>query len=95
MENDKIISFTLEETNETIEFEVLDQVIYNQTKYLLVVETDLEDEEEAEGVILKQVNDEGDDIVYDLIEDEQEYMMVLELLRENSDDLDLDYVKED
>lgn len=95
MENDKIISFTLEETNETIEFEVLDQVIYNQTKYLLVVEADLEDEEEAEGVILKQVNDEGDDIVYDLIEDEQEYMMVLELLRENSDDLDLDYVKED
>lgn len=94
MENDKIISFELDNGDE-IEFEVLDQVVYNNCKYLLAVEADLEDEEEAEGIILKQTGDEGDEFVYDLIEDEQEYLMVLELFRENTDEIDLDYVKED
>ncbi len=98
MDKESIIKFTLD-NNEEVEFQVYDEVIYNNHKYLLVVdvnENDEEDvEEDVEGIILKQIEEEHEDIVYELIEDEQEYLMVLELLRENTDDYDLDYIKGD
>ncbi|WP_105619779.1 DUF1292 domain-containing protein [Vallitalea okinawensis] len=93
--DERIIQFKLEETNETVDFEVYDQIEYGGHKYLLVIEAGLEDDEEAEGVILRQIGEEDDDLIYDLIDDEQEYMMVLELFRENADEYDLDYLKED
>lgn len=94
--DERIIQFKLDDTDEMINFEVYDQVKYNGNTYLLVTEvTEDMDEEEAEGIILKENSEVGNEVIYDLIDDEQEYLMVLELLRENSDDYDLDYMKED
>lgn len=94
--DERIIQFRLDDSDEIINFEVYDQVEYNGSKYLLVTEVEENPEaEEAQGVILKEINEVGNEIIYDLIDDEQEYLMVLELLRQNSDDYDLDYLKED
>lgn len=92
LDKQNIVRFTLDD-GEELEFEVYDQVDYNRHKYLLVIEAGQDDEEDAEGIILKQMEEVDGDIVYEMIDDEQEYLMVLELFRENSDDYDLDYEK--
>lgn len=61
------IKFIDEETNETIWFEVIDEVILDQIKYILVVD------EEDVSTILKQVNEAGEDLEYALVEDEEEF----------------------
>ena len=64
------IQFIDEETNETIEFEVIDEVIMDEMKYILVVD------EEDISTILKQVNEDGEEVEYRLVEDEDEFKKV-------------------
>lgn len=61
------IKFIDEETNDEIWFEVIDEVILDQTKYILVVD------EDDVSTILKQVNEAGEDLEYALVEDEDEF----------------------
>ncbi|MBE6022797.1 MAG: DUF1292 domain-containing protein [Cellulosilyticum sp.] len=61
------IRFIDEETNEEIWFEVIDEVVIDQTKYILVVD------EDDISTILKQVSDEGEEVEYMLVEDEDEF----------------------
>lgn len=64
------IRFIDEETNEEIWFEVVDEVILDETKYILVV-----DEDEI-STILKQINEADDEVEYRLVEDEDEFKKV-------------------
>ena len=64
------IQFIDEETNETIEFEVIDEVVMDGIKYILVVD------EEDISTILKQVNEDGEEVEYVLVEDEDEFKKV-------------------
>ena len=64
MEEINRITFIDEETGEEILFEIIDEAVLEGTKYLLVVD------EEDISTILKQVNEEEDNIEYALVEDE-------------------------
>lgn len=64
------IQFIDEETNETIEFEVVDEIVMDGMKYILVVD------EEDISTILKQVNEDGEEVEYSLVEDEDEFKKV-------------------
>lgn len=64
------IQFIDEETNETIEFEVVDEIVMDGMKYILVVD------EEDISTILKQVNEDGEEVEYRLVEDEDEFKKV-------------------
>ena len=64
------IQFIDEETNEPIEFEVVEEVIIDGMKYILVVD------EEDISTILKQVNEDGEEVEYSLVEDEDEFKKV-------------------
>lgn len=64
------IRFVDEETNEEIWFEVVDEVILDEIKYILVVD------EEDISTILKQVNEADDEVEYRLVEDEDEFKKV-------------------
>lgn len=64
------IRFIDEETNEEIWFEVIDEVILDETKYILVVD------EDDISTILKQVNEEGEEVEYMLVEEEDEFKKV-------------------
>lgn len=64
------IRFVDEETNEEIWFEVVDEVILEEMKYILVVD------EDDISTILKQVNEADDEVEYMLVEDEDEFKKV-------------------
>lgn len=82
------IEFTFNDTNETVAFYVLEQTKINGSTYILV--TDSEDEEEdAECLIMKEVS-VGDDeeCIYEIVEDDMELKAVsgvFEELLENTD----------
>lgn len=61
------IKFLNEERNEEILFEVLDEVILDNNKYILVVDSD------DIAAILKETNETGEEITYQLLEDEDEF----------------------
>jgi len=75
-----------DEDGTEIEFCVVDELTYNGANYLLVVETESYGDEESEAVILKEAGQEGDEVIYDLIEDDGEFKAVSEMFSANMDD---------
>lgn len=67
MEEIERITFVDEETGEEILFEIVDEVLLEAVKYLLVVD------EDDISTILKQIGEEEDEIEYALVEDEDEF----------------------
>lgn len=84
-EENKVIFVTSD--NEEIEFTVLEQTTLNGTNYLLVVCDDEEDE--AEALILKEISVDGDNVVYDIVEDDVELDAVSSVFAELLDDYDI------
>lgn len=82
METEKIL-FVDETTGEEIEFEVVDELLVDEKKYILVVD------EEDEATILKEIEEADDTITYELIEDENEFQRVTLLFME-SDEYDIE-----
>ena len=84
---EKII-FTFEDTNEKVEFFVLEQTKVNGNTYILV--TDSEDDE-AECLILKDTSAaEDSDSVYEIVEDDDELSGVLKVFEELLEDVDIE-----
>lgn len=84
---EKII-FTFEDTNEQVEFFVLEQTKVNGASYILV--TDSEDEE-AECLILKDLSAAEDtDSLYEIVEDDVELSAVLKVFEELLEDVDIE-----
>lgn len=84
---EKVI-FTDPETNEEIEFYVIEQTQINGTKYLLVAEDDAED---SPAYILEELADEDDDIVYSFVEDDDRLESLGKIFAELLDDADVIY----
>jgi len=73
------IKFFNEESNEEILFEVLDEVILDNNKYILVVDSD------DIAAILREINEIGEEITYKLLEDEDEFKKVAVEFMTNED----------
>ncbi len=73
------ITFVDEETGEEILFEVVDEVIINNVKYILVVD------EEDISTILKQVNEADEELEYALVEEEDEFKLAAVEFMTNED----------
>ena len=83
------ISFTIDETNETVEFFVVEETRINNTNYILVTES--EDDEEADAYILKDTSDEeSSEAVYEIVENDDELEYVSRIFAELLDDIDLE-----
>lgn len=78
-----MITFYDEETGEEILFEIVDSTIFNNNKYLLVVDKD------DEATILKEQKDADNNLFYSLIENEDEFQQITLILMEN-DEYDLE-----
>ena len=83
-----IIVLVDEDTGLDVEFAVFDSARFNNTVYLLAVETEVMDEEEPEAVILKQVMDNGE-INYVLVDDGDEFDAALELFSDKGESYDI------
>lgn len=84
---EKII-FTFEDTNEEVEFFVLEQTKVNGSSYILVTDSE---EDEAECLILKDMsNAEDTESLYEIVEDDVELSAVLKVFEELLEDVDIE-----
>ena len=82
------VIFVDSETNEEIEFFVIEETQINGTKYLLVAEDDTED---SDAYILEALVDEDDHIVYSMVEDDARLEALGKVFAELLDDADVIY----
>lgn len=83
------IKFTDSQTGEELEFFVIEETRINNTNYLLVTETEDEDEEEA--YILKDLSEEGDaEAIYEFVDDDTEIDLVGKIFAELLEDIDIE-----
>ena len=84
------IKFTDPDTNETIEFYVLEQTTISGANYLLVAE---DEEEDSDAYIMKEVSsDTGDtEATYVIVEDDQELEAIAKVFSELIEDVDIEY----
>lgn len=81
------ITFTFEDTNETVDFFVLEQTKLNGATYLLVADNESDD---AECLILKETESGNEqDNLYDIIEDDNELTAVSKVFEELLEDVDI------
>ena len=84
------VKFTDPETQDVIEFIVEEETQLNGTKYLLVSE-DAEDGT-LDAYILKEVVDQNDEVLYEVVEDEVEFMALAKVFAELTDEeTDIEY----
>ncbi len=82
------IQFTFDETNEAVEFFVLEQTMINGTGYILVTDSE---EDDAECLILKDTSAKEDsDSVYEIVEDDTELIAVSKVFEELLEDVDIE-----
>lgn len=85
------ITFTTED-NEEIEFFVLEQTMINGVNYILVADSDNE-EEEANALILKEKTSANDETIYDVVEEEQELLSISKIFEELLENIDIEMEK--
>lgn len=84
------VKFTDPETQEVVEFVVEEETQLNGNKYLLVSE-DTEDGT-LDAYILKEVVDQNDEVLYEVVEDEVEFMALAKVFTELTDEeTDIEY----
>ena len=79
-----------DENSEEIEFSIIDNVACGGERYLLVVETELLDDDETDAIILKEVSINTDDVTYELVEDDAEFDRVADLFSQKAEDYDVE-----
>ena len=81
------ITFTFEDTNETVDFFALEQTKLNGATYLLVADNESDD---AECLILKETESGNEqDNLYDIVEDDNELTAVSKVFEELLEDVDI------
>ncbi len=78
-----------DESGKETEFFIIDEIEYKGETYLLVIETEFIEDDEAEAVIFKEVGEDKDDLVYEEPEDE-EFEAVIKLFGERLEDYDIE-----
>ncbi len=78
------ITFIDSETNEEVEFFVEEETQLNGEKYVLV--SDGDDEGDSEAYILKEIRTEDDEILYQMVEDEVEFLALAKVFSELTDE---------
>lgn len=81
----EVVTMT-DENGMEIEFSIIDNVACGGERYLLVVETDLMDDDETDAIILKEVSINADDVTYELVEDDAEFDRVADLFAQKGED---------
>ena len=81
----------ISEDGTIIECFVIDGILVDNCQYLLVVNSEDFDNDEPEAFIIKQLQDEGEEVIYAPVEEEGEYNKILILLQENDTDYEMKF----
>lgn len=84
----EIVSMEDENGVET-EFIIIDNVMSGANRYLLVIESSLMDEEEADAIILKEVAINAEGVTYEWVEEDAEFEKVSALFARREGDYDI------
>ncbi len=82
------IKFTDPDTQEVTEFFCLEQTQINNQNYLLVAE---DEDGDSDAYILKETSSEGDETVYEMVEEDAELQAIGKVFAELLEDVDLEY----
>ncbi|GFI61910.1 hypothetical protein IMSAG049_01081 [Clostridiales bacterium] len=85
----EIITMIDDDTDEEVDFAVIDRKEFNGTEYILVIESEAADDDEVEAIILKAIGESDEEITYSLVEDEDEFQAVASIF--DSDEYDVEY----
>lgn len=66
------LQFRFDETGETVEFCIVAKTQMNEIAYLLVIDAETMDSDEQEAYILKAVEMDDEDIIYEIVDDDAE-----------------------
>lgn len=89
LDKDGSLSFILEDGKE-VELFVIEQTMIHGINYILVTDSDKE-EGESDAFILKEEVIDGDEIVYDAVEDDAELEAISKVFAELLDDISIEY----
>ena len=79
--------FQLADSEESVEFFVLDQTRINGTNYILVTDSEKDD---AEALILKDLSEDGEqEAIYEIVEDDYELEAISKIFSEMLEDVDI------
>ncbi len=81
------IIFTDPDTGEETPFYVLEQTCIAGITYLLVAESE---EEDSYAYILRQIETDEEDIIYEVLEDDEEIRLIAKVFEELLEDVDLE-----
>lgn len=89
-ENMDTIKFTFTETNEDVIFAILGSVEYEDNVYLMVVEEEELESEDMTAYIMKAIEEDGEEIVYEIVDDEDELDALTERFEEVLENFDIE-----
>lgn len=84
-----VITMVDDETGEETECVVIDRISNNGAEYMLVIESQYIDDDEADAKILKVVGETEDDITYSVVDDREEFEAVAALF--GNDEYDVEF----
>lgn len=76
---------TVDDEGNIVNFELFDIVEFEEREYALLIPAESEDDEETEVVLMRLTKD-GDDYLFEAIEDDEEFDKVSEYIENLSDD---------
>jgi len=79
-----------DENGEEREFVVIDSFEDKGVNYMLVVDAGEMDDEESEAFVLKEVSSDGDESVFEFIDDDEEFDRIVNLFQDGSEDYDIE-----
>ncbi len=79
----------INEAGEAVNFVVLEETKINGMNYLLVTESE-DEEEDAEAYLLKELKEEESEAVYEMVEDEKELTYVSKIFAELLEDVNIE-----
>lgn len=89
LENEFEIVSMEDENGAEIEFIIIDNVVSAGNRYLLVMESNLIEEEEADAIILKEIAINADDVTYEWVEEDAEFERVSALFAAREGEYDV------
>lgn len=89
MADQGMVTFYISETDEKIEFYIIEQTRINNTNYILVADSR---EDEAEAYILRETYEgaSAEESVYDIVEDDDELLALSKVFAQLLDDVDIE-----
>ena len=91
-DDENTIIMTDDEGND-VEFTIISMLEHEGTNYILALESEYLDDEEASATVLKEVSSDdvdSEEMLFEPIMDDEEFFKVIELFKNQSDEFDIE-----